>query len=400
MKRLLITLLIGIVFLLPTLPAAAQGNMVQAVLFYSPTCPHCHQVITVNMPQISQQFNSSVTWSYYGENYDPTSEDTHPLVAMQGDALQVLYVDTTTELGNELFRSAIERFSVPDSDWVVPFMVIGDTYFTGEIDIPEQLPLILENAKEQGGITWPGIPGLDVYVAQLQPFPDQINSGNEPTPSTDETALTPATSEEQARLPDILDRDPATLSVADRVMLDPVGNTLAIVILIGMALSLVAAGLRWSGRFAPVRPEALSTWVPVLAVVGLGVSGYLAYISATGSEAACGPIGDCNTVAQSEYSKLLGISNGALGVAGYVLILTGWLLSHFGQAKLATWAKLGIFATALGGTVFSLYLTTLEPFVIGASCAWCLTSAVFITTLMLLSAGPARFAYLELRKPG
>jgi uncharacterized membrane protein len=39
--------------------------------------------------------------------------------------------------------------------------------------------------------------------------------------------------------------------------------------------------------------------------------------------------------------------------------------------------------------LFSLYLTYLEPFVIKAVCAWCLTSAVIMTLLMLLSIGPA-----------
>jgi len=34
---------------------------------------------------------------------------------------------------------------------------------------------------------------------------------------------------------------------------------------------------------------------------------------------------------------------------------------------------------------------------IGAACAWCLTSAVVITALMLLSANPARAALARLR---
>jgi uncharacterized membrane protein len=37
--------------------------------------------------------------------------------------------------------------------------------------------------------------------------------------------------------------------------------------------------------------------------------------------------------------------------------------------------------------LFSIYLTFLEPFVIGATCAWCLTSAL-IMTLLLWAAAP------------
>ena len=34
---------------------------------------------------------------------------------------------------------------------------------------------------------------------------------------------------------------------------------------------------------------------------------------------------------------------------------------------------------------FSIYLTFLEPFVIGATCLWCLSSAVIMTLLYLLT---------------
>jgi uncharacterized membrane protein len=301
-------------------------------------------------------------------------------------------------LGNELFSAAIERYTVPQSDWVVPFMIVGDSYYTGDVEIPEQLPLLLDSAKEQGAFSWPDIPGLDGYLAQLQLFPDQVPSEDDSTPTQAATSPSAPATQEPASAPRVLDRDPASMSIRERIMLDPAGNTLAIIALIGMALSLVAAALRWNDRFSPTTPRSLSRLVPILAILGLGVSGYLAYVAATGNTASCGPIGDCNTVAQSEYSTLVfGISNGALGLLGYALILVGWVVARLGRGRVASWACLGLFIAALGGTFFSVYLTYLEPFVIGASCAWCLTSAVLITSLMLLGAGPARSAFLELR---
>ena len=54
-------------------------------------------------------------------------------------------------------------------------------------------------------------------------------------------------------------------------------------------------------------------------------------------------------------------------------------------------------AIAFGGTLFSIYLTFLEPFVIGATCMWCLTSAVAITGLLWSTAGPAWSAFGRLR---
>jgi uncharacterized membrane protein len=46
------------------------------------------------------------------------------------------------------------------------------------------------------------------------------------------------------------------------------------------------------------------------------------------------------------------------------------------------------------GTIFSIYLTALELFVIHAVCAWCLTSAV-VTALLLVSVS----RLVENRKP-
>lgn len=43
---------------------------------------------------------------------------------------------------------------------------------------------------------------------------------------------------------------------------------------------------------------------------------------------------------------------------------------------------------ALGGTLLSICLTVLEPFVIGATCMWCVTSAVLMT-LVLWASTPA-----------
>jgi len=63
------------------------------------------------------------------------------------------------------------------------------------------------------------------------------------------------------------------------------------------------------------------------------------------------------------------------------------------QDRLAVYAPVVIFDLALFGTLLSLYLTFLEPFVIKAVYVWCLTSAVIITLLMLLSLGASLQAF-------
>ena len=91
------------------------------------------------------------------------------------------------------------------------------------------------------------------------------------------------------------------------------------------------------------------------------------------------------------------MSVGLLGMLSYIAILSAWLIDRWGSEQLADLAQVAIFLMAFVGTLFSIYLTFLERFVIGATCAWCLTSAVVITALMLISANSARDALYRLR---
>jgi len=57
----------------------------------------------------------------------------------------------------------------------------------------------------------------------------------------------------------------------------------------------------------------------------------------------------------------------------------------------------GLALGAAGGVAFSIYLTFLEPFVIGATCIWCLSSAIIVTALFWITAGPGWAAWRRLR---
>ena len=129
-----------------------------------------------------------------------------------------------------------------------------------------------------------------------------------------------------------------------------------------------------------------SAVVPLLALAGLGVAAYLAFVETTATEAVCGPVGDCNTVQQSEYARLFGlVPIGVLGVAGYAAILIAWVAGTRAAPGVARPARLALLAMAFAGTAFSVYLTFLEPFVIGATCAWCVTSAVIMSALLVVA---------------
>ncbi len=374
--------------------ALAQSEQVQVVLFYSPFCGHCQRVIAEDLPPIIQAYNTSQIRSYFG---DPPNEETGQLpaiVAFEGDVLQILYVDTTTEIGGELYLANAERFQIPPEEQVVPIMVVGDQLLIGGVEIPEQLPGLVDSWLAAGGLSWPDIPGLEGVVNALTPIPDQVQDSPEAEPDGEETVP------EEPGPVDIspsVEFDAAKLTVIERIQLDPLGNSLSIVVLIGMLFSVALVGLRW--RFpAPDQGSAsLPNLILMLSLLGIVVAGYLSFVAASGTEAECGPVGDCHAVQASQYAYLFGsIPNGLLGLAAYLAIVGAWIV-NWRLPRFADQAALALFAMAFVGTAFSAYLTFLEPFVIGATCMWCLSSAVIMTAIMLLSLNPARAAYAQRR---
>src|SRR4030042_6516046 len=158
---------------------------------------------------------------------------------------------------------------------------------------------------------------------------------------------------------------------------------------IALILAIVMILRAFQGK--PIR--AANQWfdiaIPVLSIIGLGASIYLTYVEFTHARALCGPVGDCNAFQSSPYAKLLGVVPiGLVGAIGYITILFAWVWRRIRTDSLARIAGLAMFGMALFGTLFSIYLTYLELFVIHAVCIWCLSSAVIITALMLLNLPP------------
>lgn len=116
------------------------------------------------------------------------------------------------------------------------------------------------------------------------------------------------------------------------------------------------------------------------AAFGIGIATYIALEAAGGQAPACiaGSSG-CLTVAESDYSHLLGINVAVFGIVGYALLLVAAIMR--GDP-----ARLAGFGLALTGLGFSVYLTYLELFVIDAICQWCVASAIVMTVLFAVSA--------------
>ena len=134
-----------------------------------------------------------------------------------------------------------------------------------------------------------------------------------------------------------------------------------------------------SARRAVSTDRRLQIAIVVLCVLGLLDAGYLTYVHYAGLKVLCLSSGGCETVQASQYAKLHGVPVAVLGLAGYVAILGSLAI----RGELGRAAGFGI---ALVGFLFSLYLTYRELFSIHAICQWCVSSAVVMTVLMVLTA--------------
>ena len=309
---------------------AQEDGVVRAVLFYSPSCPHCHTVREEIIPPLREKY---------------------------GSALVIAELDASEPEGNALYRATVETY---DPEMVgVPMLVIDDRVLIGSAEIPAEFPDLIETYLAAGGVAWPDLPGIESAVADLEP---QL----------------PATGP---------DSGPA-MTLRERFTRDLAGNTLSVVVLIGLvaAWGAVLTPRRWQVALANRAGPAVML---ITLAVGMVAAVYLSYVETTGSEAVCGPIGDCNTVQQSEYAVLFGfLPVAVLGLLGYLAILFVYVYGTWIQGAGDQYAPALVFLMAFFGLSFSIFLTFLEPFVIGATCAWCLTSAVSMAIIALLSAGP------------
>lgn len=327
--------LLLVALLTTSLPGFADEGRVVAVYFSSPHCPYCALV---------------------------SERDLDPLQATHQDTLRLVTIDTSTPEGSALLEQVWSTLDVPRSRRGVPTILLGDELLVGAREIPERLPGLFREAQAAGGLGLPSLPGLEEHAASSRPSRVQ-----EP-------------------------------SVLGRVQNDVPGNYVAIAlmaILIVLALASIPPG-RWQEDLSARTPRSIKILV---AAVGLGAALYLSWGETTQQDLVCGPIGQCNVVQHSDMAMLWGLGPLAvMGAIGYAIILGIYLFGWFGPERLARWTPAVLLLLSGPGFLFSILLTFWQPFVIGATCTWCLISAITMTLTCLLSLGPGRSQIRSLLK--
>ena len=113
----------------PTAAEAAEKGeaVVQAVMFWMDTCPHCHVVLDEVLPPLQQKY---------------------------GDQLQISLIEVKSEeTWNQLTQVGTALGISPDR-LGVPFLVIGDKALIGSGQIPAELPGLIEQHLAAGGVAY------------------------------------------------------------------------------------------------------------------------------------------------------------------------------------------------------------------------------------------------------
>jgi uncharacterized membrane protein len=376
-KRVLGLLLLGL--LLWVIPLQAQDTIVYGIFFYSPTCPHCHEVIDNHWDNIQSEF---------------------------GNQLKVLFVDVTTESGSQRMRRTLAEMGIPSNS--VPMLIIGTDVLLGSIDIPTRTPPLVRAGLANGGIAYPPVTGIENWFEQEFGVSEQTSFDlANLTFASDKIANSLAVLVLIALVVSLLT---IIIAISNAALRDTILGTLDSFVVIGctvfgmilafsilisntpsMPIQLLAAGVATAfgailvSLFVQPIDAPKATWlIPMLLLVGLSIAGYLTYIKFTTSPVSCGAIGNCGAVQHSDYAQVFGIPIGVLGLVGYSVLLVIWFGSQYAENDIL-WQKV-LFGLTLCGVAFSAYLTFLEPFVIGATCVWCLLSAQVMLMLLWLTA--------------
>jgi len=147
-----------LIFWLTALPTTTNADkpVVRAVMFWGKTCPHCHDVIDHVLPGLQERY---------------------------GDQLAIRLVEVSEQAGYELWLKAMETHAVPPQMRGVPMLFIGDRVLVGSREIPDQLPGLIDQYLQAGGVDYLDLPGL--LEQPLFTLESATPPTSTPTPSRD-----------------------------------------------------------------------------------------------------------------------------------------------------------------------------------------------------------------------
>ena len=123
----------------------------------------------------------------------------------------------------------------------------------------------------------------------------------------------------------------------------------------------------------------------VLGFCGFMVARHIRYHKKTGKLLVCPIQFDCNTVVNSDYSRLFGIPVEILGMAYYFLVAVSYLFFIFMPGLLPNFLIGFMIMLSLIAFLFSVYLICVQIFILKKGCSWCFVSAFISISIFILT---------------
>lgn len=329
----------------PTATPFNQPSEITGILFYKPDCPDCLEAMESVLPEALAKYKT--------QN-------------------KILAVNTFSSEGSQLYLEIILERELPASIQL-PALITKEDVWSGLAIIRQKLPERL------------------ALLSGLQPI-DTTAYG------TWNELVSKAESSQTGQVAMIIDRDfqfdtdPLLHRYLVNFLKDPLANSIAVVVLVGMMVSLIWILIQGLKKQSHAEAN-LSVLYALLCCALILIAFYLVYSGFTESALSCGPIGECNTVQQSRYAYILGIIPvSLLGLLVFLCCFILWLASKLVSQRFANPLIVAVWLLSVSSVLFFIYLTFLEPFVIGATCIWCLTTALLTTLSALISTKPANSA--------
>lgn len=134
----------------------------------------------------------------------------------------------------------------------------------------------------------------------------------------------------------------------------------------------------------PLSYERRMRGIVLISLIGLFVAVYLLlYQMGFYGALLCGA-GSCEVVQASKYARFLGLPVPLLGTLWYAGVLVLAFLA-LGPASGRRRVEMLLALVAIGGLLFSMYLTGIELLVLHAVCMWCVVSAVLTVAIFVLA---------------
>lgn len=114
--------------------------------------------------------------------------------------------------------------------------------------------------------------------------------------------------------------------------------------------------------------------ITILSLAGFIISSYIYKKKKAKTKLVCPMRSNCDTVIHSDYSKILGVRVEFLGMVYYFVTGVSYSLLYV-TVFYSREVGIVLFGFSLSAVLFSIYLVSVQAFILKHWCAWCLSSA-------------------------